>query len=83
MSLAKAIIGELVGTNQTANDIHVQFNPATLHLQISNNIEGGDSIGKQVRQFIGSSSTTLTCDLIFDTADEGTTDNPVSVQTIL
>ncbi len=80
MSLAKAKIGILVDTNKTEKDLDVQFNPATLRLQITNNIEGGDSVGKQVRQFIGSSSTTLTCDLIFDTADEGTTEHPVSVR---
>lgn len=62
------------------NAIPVQFNPASLRLQITNQVEGGATRGKQVRQYTGSSSTTLTVDLIFDTADEGTTDAPVSVR---
>jgi hypothetical protein len=33
-----------------------------------------------VRQYTGTSSTTLTLDLIFDTADEGTTEQPRSVR---
>lgn len=81
MQLAKATIGELVGTNETENDLEVQFNPASLRLEVTNSIEGGESRGRQVRQYLGSSSTTLTCDLIFDTADEGETDAPVSVRT--
>lgn len=61
--------------------IPVQFNPSTLRLQISNQVEGGATRGRQVRQYTGSSSTTLTVELIFDTADEGSTDAPVSVRT--
>ncbi|MGE3309006.1 MAG: hypothetical protein AB7O66_03480 [Limisphaerales bacterium] len=60
--------------------IPVQFNPATLRLQITNQVEGGDTRGRQVRQYTGSSSTQLTVELIFDTADEGTTQAPVSVR---
>lgn len=60
--------------------IPVQFNPSSLRLQITNQVEGGATRGKQVRQYTGSSSTTLTVDLIFDTADEGTTAAPVSVR---
>jgi len=60
--------------------IPVQFNPATLRLQITNQVEGGDTRGRQVRQYTGSSSTQLTVELIFDTADEGTTEAPVSVR---
>ncbi|MGB7922048.1 MAG: hypothetical protein WCF57_02260, partial [Pyrinomonadaceae bacterium] len=61
-------------------EIEVQFNPTTLKLQINNTTEGGQSQGRQARQFIGSSSTTLTLDLVFDTADEGTTDSPRNVR---
>jgi hypothetical protein len=60
--------------------IPVQFNPSSLRLQITNSVEGGESLGKQTRQYTGSSSTTLTLELIFDTADEGTTDSPRSVR---
>jgi hypothetical protein len=65
---------------QYGDPIPVQFNPSTLHLEISNSTEGGESRGRQVRQYTGSSSTSLSLELIFDTADEGTTDNPRSVR---
>lgn len=68
------------GTPQ-GDPIPVQFNPSSLRLQIANQVEGGATRGRQVRQYTGSSSTTLTVDLIFDTADEGTTEGPVSVRT--
>lgn len=61
-------------------EIPVQFNPTTLKLQISNSVPGGESRGNQVRQYTGSSSTTLSLDLVFDTADEGTTAVPRSVR---
>jgi hypothetical protein len=51
-----------------------------MRLQISNSTEGGQSRGRQTRQFLGSSSTTLTVELVFDTADEGTTGAPRSVR---
>ena len=79
MELQKAMIAELDGDNEK-DSFPVQFNPTTLRLTLSNRVEGGESQGKQVRQNIGSSSTTLTLDLIFDTADEGTTENPRSVR---
>jgi len=60
--------------------VPVQFNPATMRLQITNSTEGGQSRGRQTRQFLGSSSTTLTIELVFDSADEGTTDQPRSVR---
>ena len=79
MQLQKATIAEIDG--KTVKDsFPVQFNPTTLRLALSNRIEGGDSHGKQVRQHLGQSSATLSLDLIFDTADEGTTTNPVSVR---
>ena len=79
MKLEKATIAELEGT-QPKNRFDVQFNPNTLHLALSNRPEGGQTQGKQVRQQLGASSTTLTLDLVFDTADEGTPNNPVSVR---
>lgn len=79
MELQKARIAELDGDNEK-DSFPVQFNPTTLRLSLSNKVEGGDSQGKQVRQHIGASSTTLNLDLVFDTADEGTTDSPRSVR---
>lgn len=76
--LKKATLFELNpdGSLKDPNGTEVQFNPATMRLQISNATEGGESRGRQVRQHLGKSSTTLTLDLIFDTADEGTTSAP-------
>jgi len=59
--------------------VNVQFNPESLKIQLSNRIEGGRTQGRQVRQYVGSSSNIFTLELEFDTADEGTTDEPVSV----
>src|SRR5258708_7307240 len=60
--------------------IEVQFNPTSLRLQMQNSIDVGRTRGRQVEQYNGTSSTTLSCDLIFDTADEGTTGSPVNVR---
>lgn len=79
MQLQKAIIAELDGDREK-DSFPVQFNPTTLRLSLTNQVEGGETQGKQVRQHIGASSTTLSMDLIFDTADEGTTENPRSVR---
>lgn len=79
MQLQKAIITELDGDKEV-DSFPVQFNPTTLRLSLANRVEGGDSQGKQVRQFVGPSSSTLSLDLIFDTADEGTTTEPRSVR---
>ena len=65
--LSKATLQEIAsdeGSTPKGDPVEVQFNPATLRLQISNTIEGGDTRGRQVRQYIGSSSTTLTIDLV-------------------
>jgi hypothetical protein len=66
-------------------EIQVQFNPTSLKLTMRNQNEGGQSRGKQAREHLGTSSTVLSMELIFDTADEttGTASNPqpVSVRT--
>jgi contractile injection system tube protein len=59
--------------------IPVQFNPSTMRLQMTNAVEGGKTRGRQVQQFNGNSSTTLTLDLVFDSADEGD-DKPRNVR---
>jgi len=79
MELQKAMIAELDGDTEK-DSFPVQFNPTTLRLSLTNRVEGGETQGKQVRQQIGASSTTLNLDLVFDTADEGTTENPKSVR---
>lgn len=80
MQLQKATVAELDERNNPKDELDVQFNPTSLKLQVTNTIVNGKTVGQQARQYIGSSSTTLTLDLIFDTADEGTTDNPRSVR---
>jgi len=56
--------------DQRLETIPVQFNPASLKLTISNQTEGGQSSGRQARQYTGNASTELAFDLVFDTADE-------------
>ncbi len=79
-ALDKAHLIELRSNGTTGPPVPVQFNPATMRLQITNSAEGGQSQSRQVRQYLGTSSTTLTLDLVFDTADEGDTGNPHSVR---
>ncbi len=59
----------------------VQFNPTTMQLQMANSIDGARSRGRQRQQYNGTSSTTLSIDLEYDTADEGTDWEPVDVRT--
>lgn len=81
--LQKATLQEITSDEQRTplgEPMEVQFNPTTLQLSITNQIEGGASRGRQTRQYLGSASTVLSCDLIFDSADEGTTESPESVR---
>jgi hypothetical protein len=63
-----------------SKQIEVQINPATLRLQMASTVDTGKDAGRQKTQYQGSTST-LSFDLVFDTADEGTTDSPVDVRT--
>ncbi len=71
--LQKATLQE-IGSDRDAqpvgDPVEVQFNPETLRLSLRNQVEGGQNRGRQVRQYTGSSSTSLSFDLVFDTADE-------------
>jgi Contractile injection system tube protein len=85
-SLSKASLREYSDNPSTdkgleSTEFEVQFNPQSLKLQLDNKVEGGDTKGSQRRQYLGKASTTLSFDLHFDTADEGTTEKPVSVRT--
>jgi hypothetical protein len=84
-ALKKAYLQEIKADKSAApisgTEIEVQFNPQSLKLALANKVEGGDTRGRQNRQYLGKTSTTLSFDLHFDTADEGTTDAPVSVRT--
>ncbi|MBK5221617.1 MAG: hypothetical protein JJE52_01815, partial [Acidimicrobiia bacterium] len=80
-ALEKARLEVLDRNGATTESIPVQFNPSTMNLAMTNSIDGGDSRGRQTQQYNGTSSTTLTLDLEFDTADEGTDERPVDVRT--
>jgi hypothetical protein len=83
MELKKATLQEISSDDpprELGDPIPVQFNPTSLRLQLSNQVEGGQSRGRQNRQFLGSSSTQLTLDLVFDSADEGSDAAPRSVR---
>ncbi len=81
--LQKATLTELspaARPQPVGSAVEVQFNPASLRLQLQNSIDVGRTRGRQVQQYNGTSSTTLSCDLVFDTADEGSTESPVNVR---
>lgn len=80
--LSKATLQEIDNQNRPRAGraaVAVQFNPSSLRLQYSNQSEGGRSAGRQARQHTGNGSVTLTVELVFDTADEGSTAVPRSV----
>jgi hypothetical protein len=60
--------------------VRVQFNPTSMRMSMTNEVGSGGGPGRQAEQYIGASSTTLSFDLVFDTADEGTTGTPVNVR---
>lgn len=76
-ALEKAVLEE-VSNDDIAIEMPIQFNPTSLRMQISNRTEGGDQQGRQARQYVGTGSTTLSLELVYDTADEGTTERPRS-----
>ena len=61
--------------------VDVQFNPASLHFALQSASDTGKSTGNQAVQHVGSGDLTISLDLHFDSADEGTTDTPVNVRT--
>ena len=83
--LVKAQLGEIsAGDNPqevAGTLVDVQFNPTSLRVQISNRTAGGQQAGSQARQRPGTGEMQVSFDLAFDTADEGTTAQGVSVLT--
>ncbi len=79
-ALEKAELQVLDKKGKATETIAVQFNPMTMSLQMANSIDGGQSRARQTQQYNGTSSTTLSLDLEFDTADEGTSADPVDVR---
>src|SRR5215213_7693489 len=80
MELQKAKITQLGQNDEAGESFDVQFNPTSLRLTLTNKAAGGTTSRNPVRQIVGPSESTLAVDLIFDSADEGTTSNPVSVR---
>ena len=86
MTLQKATLQE-IGTKPTERPmpvpgtlITVQINPTSLRLALTNNTDVGKAVSRPNTTFQGSSSSTLSFDLVMDTADQGTTDEPRDVQ---
>lgn len=81
--LAKATLTALDARNRPLGGeqpVAVQFNPASLRLQLSNrSSSGGAQAAGPTRQQAGESSQSLSFELVFDSADEGSTESPVSV----
>ncbi|WLE98060.1 MAG: hypothetical protein QTN59_04315 [Candidatus Electrothrix communis] len=76
--LSKATIEAVYADKENtsvAEAMEVQFNPTTMKLAISSQNEGS-----QAHDHVGTISTTLSMDLIFDTADQTTGTQPVSVR---
>ena len=81
--LEKAYLQELspaATPKPVGNKVDVQFNPTTLKLAMANSVDVAHQRGRQVQQYKGTSSTTLSMDLIYDTADEGSDAHPVDVR---
>ena len=57
---------------QGGASVTVQFNPQSLKLNFQNQITGGDKPGGSETQFVGSSTSTLAVELLFDTTADGT-----------
>lgn len=78
--LAKAKLVEISWDENQANatdvpggkSVTVQFNPQSLKVAFANKNEGGDQPGGSTRQFVGSGTTKLTVELLFDTTENGT-----------
>lgn len=82
-ALVKAQLGEITSGNNPAEVagtlVDVQFNPTTLRVQISNRTAGGQQFGAQGRQRPGTGEMQVSFDLVFDTADEGSSAQAVNV----
>jgi Contractile injection system tube protein len=80
--LAKATLQPLTGEPDAQVEgtaLPVQFNPSTLRIQLTSHTEGPRNPAGPAEQHTGGTST-LSLDLHFDSADEGTTDSPVNVR---
>lgn len=68
--IAVARLGAVTGQNDQVSEwIDVDFNPASLQLQISNELK--DTKNNERKQYIAKSNAKLTMELQFDTTDDG------------
>jgi hypothetical protein len=78
--LVKATLTELDGDlsrpGELSPPMDVQLNPASLRLSINSPTDGGKTLTRPQHQHLGAGSRTLSMELVFDTADEGTTGEP-------
>jgi LysM repeat protein len=82
-ALTKAYLAEITSGDSPQElpdtKVDVQFNPTSLRIQIANKTAGGQQAGAQARQRPGTGEMQVSFDLVFDTADEGSTADGVSV----
>jgi len=78
-ALAKAVIYEVkwlpknpVPQKVSGADVTVQFNPQTLKLTYSNESKSGNQPGGSASQYVGSGTTKLAVELLFDTSQSET-----------
>ncbi len=79
LATLQALKGEKGGTPD-GDRVSVQFNPASLKIAFKIHTTGARTPAGPAEEHTGATST-LSLDLHFDTADEGTTDKPVNVRT--
>lgn len=69
-AVALARLAEITGANdQTGVSITVHFNPASLQLQLSNELK--DNKNNERKQYVAKTTAKLTMELLFDTTDTG------------
>jgi len=70
--LVKAFLEAVDDKGNVSDRFEVQFNPTSLALSLTNNTDSPRSKGLQASQYLGQSAAELTLELVFDTADLGT-----------
>jgi hypothetical protein len=70
-TIVLARLGIVTGENDEVSSwVNVQFNPASLQLQVSNELK--DTANNERKQYVAKSNAKLTMELQFDTTDTGT-----------
>jgi hypothetical protein len=68
-AIAVARLGVVTGEDHVSNWLDVQFNPASLQLQVSNELK--DTANNERKQYVAKSNAKLTMELLFDTTLDG------------